>query len=57
MALAGLIEIVASDGNAIIVRGELDEAGRAALREADPEIESTKSHAVRTTNATAFRRT
>ena len=31
MALAGLVEVIRERGNAIIVRGELDEAGRAAL--------------------------
>ena len=34
--LADLVEVIREEGNAIIVRGELDEAGRAALA-ADPE--------------------
>ena len=39
-ALAALIEDIREDGNAIIVRGELDDAGRAACEEADARIES-----------------
>ena len=35
-ALAGLFEVIRERGNAIVVRGELDEAGHAALA-ADPE--------------------
>jgi putative DNA primase/helicase len=34
-ALAALIEDIRTDGNAIIVRGELDDAGRGACEEAD----------------------
>ena len=34
--LAGLVEVIRERGNAIVVRGELDEAGHAALA-ADPE--------------------
>lgn len=36
-ALAGLIHDVRADGNAIIVRGELDDAGRASCEEADAQ--------------------
>ena len=56
-SLARMIEDIRDDGNAFIVRGELDNSGRAACEEAEAGNRSTRLPGERTTRAMAFRHT